>query len=97
MAEAVTLTVHPRFLRVCNIEQPATGLEAKFSFRLVPDQDPQQITASLRSFLEPLVPAGIQMELIDMHSAIGVSSRLISMRFTAIASAWPRSSASMPG
>ena len=32
--EAVELTVNPRLLRVCNIEQPATGLEAKFSFRL---------------------------------------------------------------
>ncbi|MCP5084800.1 MAG: MmgE/PrpD family protein [Alphaproteobacteria bacterium] len=32
--ESVELTVNPRFLRVCNIEQPATGLEAKFSFRL---------------------------------------------------------------
>ena len=27
---------------------------AKFSFRLVPDQDPKKITASLRAFLEPL-------------------------------------------
>ncbi len=32
--ESVELTVNPRLLRVCNIEQPATGLEAKFSFRL---------------------------------------------------------------
>ena len=31
---AVELTVNPRLLRVCNIEAPATGLEAKFSFRL---------------------------------------------------------------
>jgi len=30
----VTLKVHPRWLRVCNIEQPATALEAKFSYRL---------------------------------------------------------------
>jgi len=32
--DAVTLGVHPRWLRVCNIEAPATGLEAKFSYRL---------------------------------------------------------------
>lgn len=32
--ESVTLRVHPRWLRVCNIEQPVTGLEAKFSYRL---------------------------------------------------------------
>lgn len=30
----ITLTVHPRWLRVCNLEQPRTGLEAKFSYRL---------------------------------------------------------------
>ncbi|MEL6336296.1 MAG: MmgE/PrpD family protein [Pseudomonadota bacterium] len=32
--EAVEVTVHPRWLAVCNIERPATGLEAKFSYRL---------------------------------------------------------------
>lgn len=32
--ERITLTVHPRWLRVCNLEQPRTGLEAKFSYRL---------------------------------------------------------------
>ncbi len=30
----VALTVHPRWLRVCNIASPVTGLEAKFSLRL---------------------------------------------------------------
>lgn len=32
--EAVVVMVHPRWLKVCNIERPATGLEAKFSYRL---------------------------------------------------------------
>lgn len=32
--ESVELTVNPRLLRVCNIERPTAGLEAKFSFRL---------------------------------------------------------------
>ena len=32
--QAVTLTVHPSYLSVCNIEQHLTGLEAKFSYRL---------------------------------------------------------------
>jgi 2-methylcitrate dehydratase PrpD len=32
--DRITLTVHPRWLRVCNLEQPRTGLEAKFSYRL---------------------------------------------------------------
>jgi 2-methylcitrate dehydratase PrpD len=30
----VKITVHPRWLGVCNIPSPTTGLEAKFSFRL---------------------------------------------------------------
>jgi 2-methylcitrate dehydratase PrpD len=32
--DKVTITVHPRWLGVCNIASPTTGLEAKFSFRL---------------------------------------------------------------
>lgn len=32
--DSVTLGVNPRWLKVCNIEQPTTGLEAKFSYRL---------------------------------------------------------------
>ncbi|MGG7644653.1 MmgE/PrpD family protein [Rhodovulum sp. YNF3179] len=31
---AVTVTTHPRWLRVCNQPAPRTGLEAKFSYRL---------------------------------------------------------------
>jgi succinyl-diaminopimelate desuccinylase len=45
---------------------------AKFSFRLVPDQDPHKIGASLRKFLEARVPPGLQMELIDHHGAPGI-------------------------
>lgn len=45
---------------------------AKFSFRLVPNQDPQQITAGVRELFEPLVPPGIKMELVDHHGAAGV-------------------------
>jgi len=45
---------------------------AKFSFRLVPNQDPRKIAASLRTFLEERLPPGIQMELIDHHGAPGV-------------------------
>ena len=32
--DRVTITVHPRWLGVCNIASPTTGLEAKFSYRL---------------------------------------------------------------
>jgi succinyl-diaminopimelate desuccinylase len=45
---------------------------AKFSFRLVPKQDPKKITASLKRWLEEHCPAGIQLELIDFHGAPGV-------------------------
>ncbi|SNR99725.1 MmgE/PrpD family protein [Antarctobacter heliothermus] len=33
--KSVTITTHPRWLTVCNIPEPRTGLEAKFSYRLV--------------------------------------------------------------
>ncbi len=45
---------------------------AKFSFRLVPHQNPSRITTALRSFLEARLPPGIEMELIDHHGAPGV-------------------------
>ncbi len=32
--EAVTVTVHPRWLKVCNKQMPDAGLEAKFSYRM---------------------------------------------------------------
>lgn len=34
MVERVTITVQPRYLTVCNLPEPRTGLEAKFSYRL---------------------------------------------------------------
>lgn len=46
---------------------------AKFSFRLVPDQDPKKVTAALEEFLKPMVPPGVAMELIDFHGAPGVA------------------------
>ncbi|MCC7474921.1 MAG: dipeptidase [Pirellulales bacterium] len=45
---------------------------AKFSFRLVPNQDPKKISAALQKFLEARVPPGIQMELVDHHGAPGI-------------------------
>ena len=30
--ESITVTTHPRWLKVCDIKQPRTGLEVKFSF-----------------------------------------------------------------
>jgi succinyl-diaminopimelate desuccinylase len=45
---------------------------AKFSCRLVPQQDPAKIAGSLRTMLEQLCPAGITMELIEYHHAPGL-------------------------
>ena len=45
---------------------------AKFSFRLVPDQDPEKIAASLRGMFEEMCPSGIQLQLTGFHSAPGI-------------------------
>jgi succinyl-diaminopimelate desuccinylase len=45
---------------------------AKFSFRLVPHQNPARITTTLQSFLEARLPPGIELELIDHHGAPGI-------------------------
>ncbi len=60
---------------------------AKFSFRLVPNQDPKKITASLRKFLESRLPPGISMELVDHHGAPGVVVSLDSPSIRAAAAA----------
>lgn len=60
---------------------------AKFSFRLVPNQDPKKITAGLKELLEPLVPPGITMELIDYHGAPGIAMPLESPYLAAAADA----------
>jgi len=50
---------------------PATAA-AKISFRLVPDQDPQQITKLLRSHLEQQALPGVRWELKPDHGAPGM-------------------------
>ena len=50
---------------------PARAI-AKFSFRLVPKQDPKKISAALEKRLRELCPSGIKMELVDFHGAPGV-------------------------
>jgi acetylornithine deacetylase/succinyl-diaminopimelate desuccinylase-like protein len=45
---------------------------AKFSFRLVPHQDPAKVAEALRGMLTELCPPGIKMELIPHHGAPGV-------------------------
>jgi succinyl-diaminopimelate desuccinylase len=60
---------------------------AKFSFRLVPNQDPHKIAASLRRFLEERLPPGIEMELVDHHGAPGIVVPLDSPYIRAAAAA----------
>ncbi len=45
---------------------------AKFSFRLVPNQDPKKITAALKKLLKEMCPPGITMELIEFGGSPGV-------------------------
>jgi acetylornithine deacetylase/succinyl-diaminopimelate desuccinylase-like protein len=45
---------------------------AKFSFRLVPQQDPAKLKTALEKFLKERCPPGIAMELIGYHGAPGV-------------------------
>ncbi len=49
---------------------------AKFSFRLVPRQDPDKIARALRTMLARLCPPGIQLELEEHHGAPGVTMSL---------------------
>lgn len=44
---------------------------AKFSFRLVPDQDKDTISASLEKMLKEICPPGIELELKVLHGAPG--------------------------
>jgi acetylornithine deacetylase/succinyl-diaminopimelate desuccinylase-like protein len=45
---------------------------AKFSFRLVPNQDPAKLQKSLEAMLRKLCPPGIEMQLHSTHGAPGV-------------------------
>lgn len=50
---------------------PATA-SAKFSFRLVPKQDPAKIRTALEEHLRKVCPPGIRLELTAFHGAPGV-------------------------
>lgn len=45
---------------------------AKFSFRLVPNQDPKKVRTTLEARLKELCPPGIRFELLGEHGAAGV-------------------------
>jgi succinyl-diaminopimelate desuccinylase len=57
---------------------------AKFSFRLVPNQSPEKITAALHRWLPEITPPGATVELIDFHGGPAVTVPLES-RFIAAA------------
>jgi succinyl-diaminopimelate desuccinylase len=63
---------------------------AKFSFRLVPNQDPVKLQKSLKTMLEKLCPPGIEMELTAHHGAPGVVVSLDSPYMAAAARAIER-------
>ncbi len=44
---------------------------AKFSFRIVPHQDPQKIKVGLETKLKEICQPGIEMELVNLHGAPG--------------------------
>ncbi len=60
---------------------------AKFSCRLVANQDPKTIFDSLEKFIEQNCPSGIKFELVDMHGARGVTVPLDSPFMEAAANA----------
>jgi succinyl-diaminopimelate desuccinylase len=45
---------------------------AKISFRLVPNQDPETVGKQLRQFIASHTPAGVRVEVIDLHGGRGV-------------------------
>lgn len=45
---------------------------AKFSFRMVPSQDPHKIAEATRAFLDARKPPGVEVELITSHGAQAV-------------------------
>jgi len=54
---------------------------AKFTCRLVPDQDPEKIVSAVRSYIGPLVPPGITWDLVVQHGAAGMYLDLDKSRF----------------
>ncbi len=60
---------------------------AKFSFRLVPKQDPKKIQAALKALLKQHCPPGIRLELVSHHGAPGVVVPLDSPYISAAARA----------
>ena len=54
---------------------------AKFTCRLVPDQNPEKIAEAVRSYIATLIPPGIAWELVVQHGAAGMQLDLDKSRF----------------
>ncbi len=54
---------------------PATA-SAKFSFRLVPNQDPKLLSTQLRQHLTANTPQGVTWDLVDDHGAPGMLANI---------------------
>jgi len=54
---------------------------AKFTCRLVPNQDPEKIAAAVRSYIGTLIPSGIVWELSVQHGAAGMRLDLDQSKF----------------
>jgi len=68
----------------------------KFSCRLVPNQEPEKITAAVKSFLETHCPPGIKLEFKSVHGAPGVLIDPASPYITAAAKAIERGFGNRP-
>ncbi len=64
--EEAVVTVHPRWLKVCHIERPMTGLEAKFSYRLTAAMAlAGRDTSALATFTDALCAEPVLVALRD--------------------------------
>lgn len=86
--EALTVTVHPRFLKVCNLPDPQSGLEAKFSYRQTAGMCLSNIdTSALASFTDEIcsepklaafrerVSVETDPELLDAETRIAIVTK----------------------
>ena len=70
--ESITVTTHPRWLKVCDIKQPRTGLEVKFSYvHLAALVSYAVDTSSEKTFTDALCK---DRKLIDLASRVKVAT-----------------------
>ncbi|PRX37878.1 2-methylcitrate dehydratase PrpD [Meinhardsimonia xiamenensis] len=85
--EAVEIVIHPRWLNVCNIAAPETGLEAKFSYRLTAAMAlAGRSTAALESFsdsacADPALVALRERVRVTAEEAVPETAARVRLRF----------------